>query len=352
MAVKQNGVLATFTPTVSKYTNYTVAANANTVAATDYNIYTCPAATLMSGKLIVSNNTGGALNIDVGIVEQTDVIQFDALSNQPNDPNTSASYQNYGAFSFSSGTPTSYASSIAIEGGGVTGSGFQVGEQVTWTNNDISNPIAGGNNHTAYVQYWDAANSKLWLNRMSHPSGLQISTDTTFTGATSGSTISAGSSFAGSGGYQGWSGNVRFYDSLNGRLYLQSHEFRNNLDYRIIYDTQSSPNENREQGNNNLNRSLARIARPVTTTQNRFSATGTTQPVTEFISNNGIELLVSGVSKCHAEQYIVQDKSVADNDIFELNGIVLGTYQSLYVKSTGAVTFTLIGFEEVAEIPS
>ena len=352
MAVKQNGVLATFTPTVSKYTNLTVPANNNTIAATEYNIYTCPAATLMSGKLIVSNNTGGALNIDVGIVEQTDVIQFDALSNQPNDPNTSASYQNYGAFSFSSGTPTSYASSIAIEGGGVTGSGFQVGEQVTWTNNDISNPIAGGNNHTAYVQYWDAANSKLWLNRMSHPSGLQISTDTTFTGATSGSTISAGSSFAGSGGYQGWSGNVRFYDSLNGRLYLQSHEFRNNLDYRIIYDTQSSPNENREQGNNNLNRSLARIARPVTTTQNRFSATGTTQPVTEFISSNGIELLVSGVSKCHAEQYIVQDKSVADNDIFELNGIVLGTYQSLYVKSTGAVTFTLIGFEEVAEIPS
>jgi len=31
---------------------------------------------------------------------------------------------------------------------------------------------------------------------------------------------------------------------------------------------------------------------------------------------------------------------------------VLGTYQSLYVKSTGALTFTFIGFEEVAEIPS
>ena len=134
MAVKQNGVLATFTPTVSKYTNLTLAANSNTVAATEYNIYTCPAATLMSGKLIVSNNTGGALNIDVGVVEQTDVIQFDALGNQPGTPD------NYGAFSFSSGTPSSYATSIAIEGGGVSGSGFQVGEQVTWTNSNITNP--------------------------------------------------------------------------------------------------------------------------------------------------------------------------------------------------------------------
>ena len=63
-------------------------------------------------------------------------------------------------------------------------------------------------------------------------------------------------------------------------------------------------------------------------------------------------MLVSGVSQCAAEQFIVQDKAVNDNEIFELNGIVLGTYQSLYVKSTGAVTFTFIGFEEVAEIPS
>ena len=348
MAVKQNGVLATFTPTTSKYTNNTVTAP-GTVAATAYNMYTCPAQTLVSGKLIVSNNTGGALNIDVGIVEQTDVIQFDALSNQPNDPSTSASYLNYGSFSFTSGTPTSYATTIAIEGGGVTGPGFNVGEQVTWTNSNITNPATNNNNHTAYVQYWDSANNKLWLNRMSHPSGLEISADTTFTGGTSNSTISAGTSFAGSGGYQGWSGNVRFYDSLNGRLYLMNHEFRNNLKYDVIFDP---TNENREESNNNLNRSLGRLYRPVATTQNRFAASGNTTPATEFISTNGIELLVSSVSKCHAEQYIVQDKSVNDNEIFELNGIVLGTYQSLYVKSTGALTFTFIGFEEVAEIPS
>ena len=100
MAVKQNGVLATFTPTVSKYTHFAINPAANTDAGDgSYNIYTCPEATLTSGKLVVSNNTGGALNIDVGIVEYTDMIQFDALSAQPNDPNTSASYLNYGAFS-------------------------------------------------------------------------------------------------------------------------------------------------------------------------------------------------------------------------------------------------------------
>ena len=78
MAVKQNGVLAHFTPTVSKYTNSTLPANSNTVAPNEYNIYTCPNGTLMSGKVFVSNNTGGALDIDIGIVEQSDVIQLDA----------------------------------------------------------------------------------------------------------------------------------------------------------------------------------------------------------------------------------------------------------------------------------
>ena len=102
MAIKQNGVLSTFTPTTSKYTNNTVAAP-GTVAATGWNMYTCPSQTLVSGKLIVSNNTGGALNIDVGIVEQTDVIQFDALASQPGSPSPD------GAFSFPSGTSTNFA---------------------------------------------------------------------------------------------------------------------------------------------------------------------------------------------------------------------------------------------------
>ena len=41
------------------------------------------AATLMSGKLLVSNNTGSAANINVGLVEQTEVLQLAALASQP-----------------------------------------------------------------------------------------------------------------------------------------------------------------------------------------------------------------------------------------------------------------------------
>ena len=338
MAVKQNGVLATFTPTTSKYTNLTVAANSNTIAATAWNMYTVPAATLTSGKLIVSNNTGGALNIDVGIVEQTDVIQLDALASQPGTPD------NYGAFSFPSG-PTGYTTSVVVEYVNLSGT-FNVGEVVTWTN---GNNYGGSGTQTATCH--KTTTGKLWLRNMSHPLGLDLTGDTTFTGA-GGATCNVGPSHAGTGGTRGWSGNVRFYDSLNGTIYLQNYEFRNNLDYSRLYDTTSSPNETRETGNNNLNRSLARLWRPVATTQTRYAAAGNTTPATEFIDNAGVEVLVSGVSQVSAEQYIVQDKSVSDNEIFELNGIVLGTYQSLYVKSTGALTFTFIGFEEVAEIPS
>ena len=103
--------------------------------------------------------------------------------------------------------------------------------------------------------------------------------------------------------------------------------------------------------NNNLSRSLANRWRPVATTVDRIAATNTT-PATEFIDANGVELLVSGVSQVAAEQLIVNQKSIADDDYLELGGIVLGAYQSLYVKSTAAVSATLIGFEEVAEVAS
>ena len=198
MAVKQNGVLATFTPTTSKYTNLTVA-DPGTVAATAYNIYTVPAATLTSGKLIVSNNTGGALNIDVGIVEQTDVIQFDALSSQPGTPGT------YGAFSFPGGTATSYTTSVVVEY--TNGSGtFNVGEVVSWTNSNRT-PSA----QTAILH--KITSGKLWLRNMSHPLGLELpSGDTTFTGA-GGATANVGTSYAGSGGTAGWSGNCLLYTS-------------------------------------------------------------------------------------------------------------------------------------------
>ena len=195
MAVKQNGVLATFTPTTSKYTNNTVTAP-GTVAATAYNMYTCPAQTLVSGKLIVSNNTGGALNIDVGIVEYTEAIQFDALNQQPGTPSS------YGAFSFPGGTPTSYASSIVVEHSAVTNGPFQVGETVSWTNSNRS-PAA----QTAICHKVSAGN-KLWLRNMSHPLGFDVpSGDTTFTGA-GGATCSAGTSYAGTGGTARFASNL------------------------------------------------------------------------------------------------------------------------------------------------
>ena len=336
MATKQNGVLATFTPTVSKYTNRILPANGNTVAATGYNIYTCPGATLMSGKLYITNNTGGSLDIDVGIVEQSDVIQLDAPAAQPGAPD------NYTNFVLSNGQQTGYTTSIVIDYGSLSGT-FVVGEVISWTNSNRS-PSA----QTAILQYHDTVNGRLWLRNMSHPLGLDLPGDTTFTGA-GGATCAVGPSHAGTGGTRGWSGLVRYFDTLNGTIYFLNSEFRNNLDYANIYDTAT---ENRELGNNNVERSLSRFWRPVETTQLRYAAAGQTTPATEFIDNNGVELLVSSVTQAGSEQLILNGFPLADNTTKEVSGILLGTYQSLYVKSTGAVTFTLVGLEEQAEIPS
>ena len=338
MAIKQNGVLATFTPTVSKYTNRTLPDNGNTVAATGYNIYTCPGATLMSGKLYISNNTGGSLDIDVGIVEQSEVIQLDSPAAQPGAPS------NYTGFVLGNGQQTGYTSSIVIDYSSLSGT-FVVGEQISWTN---GNNYGGSGTQTAILQYHDTVNGRIWLRNMSHPLGLDLTGDTTFTGA-GGATCAVGPSHAGTGGTRGWSGLVRYFDTLNGTIYFLNSEFRNNLDYDKIYDVN---NENRELGNNNVERSLSKYWRPVTTTQTRYAAAGNTTPATEFIDNNGVELLVSGVSQVTTEQLILNGFPLADNTTKEVSGILLGTYQSLYVKSTGAVTFTLVGLEEQAEIPS
>ena len=336
MATKQNGVLATFTPTVSKYTNQVLPANGNTVAANGYNIYTCPGATLMSGKLYVTNNTGGSLDIDVGIVEQSDVIQLDTPGNQPGAPT------NYTNFVLGNGQQSGYTSSIVIDYAVLSGT-FVVGEVISWTNSNRS-PSA----QTAILQYHDTSNGRLWLRNMSHPLGLDLPGDTTFTGA-GGATCAVGPTHAGTGGTRGWSGLVRYFDPLNGTIYFLNSEFRNNLDYANIYDTNT---ENRELGNNNVERSLSRFWRPVETTQLRFAAAGQTTPITEFIDNNGVELKVASVTQAGSEQLILNGFPLADNETKEIGGILLGTYQSLYVKSTGAVTFTLVGLEEQAEIPS
>ena len=225
MAVKQNGVLATFTPTVSDYTNLLVAANNNAIATNGWCMYTCPTATLASAKLIIANNTGGAANIDVGIVEQTDVIQLDALASQPGSPS------NYGAFSFPSGTSTSYASSLVVKYANVSGNTITEGQTISWTNTGLP---ASFQSVTATAHYVDSGNSKLWLRNMSHPNGLSLTGDTNFT-ASGGGTFSVGPSYAGTTGNAGWSGWLRFYDSLQGTLFLQNYEFRNNLDYKYLY---------------------------------------------------------------------------------------------------------------------
>jgi hypothetical protein len=131
-------------------------------------------------------------------------------------------------------------------------------------------------------------------------------------------------------------------------LFLNNWEFRNNLDYQYLYANDA--NENRQQNNNNLARSHGRIWRPVATTTPTFDNAGNTNPLaTEFIDAAGVEVKVSGVSQIAAEQYLVKQKQVADNDIFELSGLVLGDHQSIFVSSTAAVSFSLIGFEEIAE---
>ena len=336
MAVKQNGVLATFTPTVSKYTNQ-VLASPGTETPNGYNIYTCPAATLMSGKLYISNNTGGSLDIDVGIVEQSDVIQLDTPGNQPGAPST------YTGFVLGNGQSTGYTTSVFVDYGSLTGT-FVEGEVISWTNSNRT-PSA----QTAVLHKHDTSNARLWLRNMSHPLGLDLPAQTTFSGA-GGATCQVGPSNAGTGGTVGWSGLVRYFDPLNGTIYLLNHEFRNNLDYAQIYDAN---NQVREEGNNNAERSLSRFWRPVTATQTKYdNVGGTTTPPTQFIDNNTVELKVGSVSQVTTEQLILNGFPLADNTTKELSGIVLGTYQSIYVKSTGAVTFTLVGFEEQAEIPS
>ena len=336
MATKQNGVLGTFTPTVTPYTNSIAPDNSLTTTPQGWPLYTCPGATMVSGKLIIANNTGGAATVDVAIVEQTDILQLDAAGSQPGAPT------NWLGFSFPTGQ---YTSSICIEGAAVSGT-FQAGETLSWTNASESTPA-----QTAIVQHWDSGNSKLWVRGLSRAQALEPDNTTiTYTGATSGATIACGTAHAGSAITRGWSGQIKYFDSLRGKIYFDNHEFRNNLDYRLGFFGDINQ-EVRVLSNNNLARSHTNRHRPVATTVSRIGAS-TTTPATEFVDANGVELLISAVSDVAPEQLIVNQKSIADDTIFELGGIVLGAYQSIYVKSSAAVSATLIGFEEVAEVAS
>ena len=330
MAVKQNGVLACFTPTVTPYVNLTTASG-TTVTPNGYNFYTCPSATMVSGKLFINNATGGAATVDVAIVSQTQAIQLTAAASQ-SPAGTAFSDYSFGAYT------TSVQADVANLGGTST---FAPGETLSWTN------ATYGGAQTATIHYWDSGNGELWLRNMSHALGLDLPGDTNFT-SSGGGTFSVGSSYAGTSGTAGWSGYVRYFDALTGKIYLLNNEFRNNIDYSQIYDVN---NEVTEQANNNLNR-MNRFWRPVAATQTKYAAAGNTNPVTEFIDNNGVKLLVASISQATTEQLIVNGMQVADNTVQEFSGIVLGQYQSLYVKCTGAVTFTLVGFEEIAEVAS
>ena len=330
MAVKQNGVLACFTPTVTPYVNLTTASG-TTVTPNGYNFYTCPSATMVSGKLFINNATGSAATVDVAIVSQTQAIQLTAAASQ-SPAGTAFSDYSFGAYT------TSIEADVANLGGTST---FAPGETFSWTNSGLPSAYQSC---TAIIEYWDSANTRLWLRNMSHPLGFELSGDTNFT-SSGGGTCSAGPTYAGTGGTDGWSGLVKHYDSRRGVIYLNNYEFKNNLNYALL----GQAGEVREVDGNIPNRSFGNENRPVATTQNRYAGSGNTTPATEFIDAAGVEVLVSGVSQVSAEQLIVNDKSLNDNEIFELNGIVLGSYQSVYVKSTGAVTFTLVGFEETAE---
>lgn len=331
MAVKQNGVLATFVPGVTPYSNLRTS---SVVTPTAFNFYTVPAATLTSGRLFIANDTGSAAAVDVAIVEQTDCLQLDAPANQPGAPS------DFGAFSFAE---NSYTTSVYIEGA-VTGT-FQVGEQVTWTNTGLPSAYQSV---TATVHYHDVANSKLWLRNMSHPLAMEVAGDTTVTGTNSSATISAGPSYAGSGGTNGHSGIVRYYDSNLGRIYFNNYEHKNNLNYKVLGQAGELINEQ----NNVVSRSQSFNSAPVATTMTRYAAAGNTTPTTEFIDAGNTELLIASVTQVQAQQYLVKSKSIADNEHLELNGLVLGPGQSLFVSSAAAVSCTLMGFEEVAEIPS
>ena len=195
MATKQNGVLGSYTPTVTPYTNGTVEANAQALTGQEFAFYTCPGATVTSAKILIANNTGGNANVDIGIIEQTDAIQLDTPGNQPSAP------VNYEFASLPTGN---YTSSIVADVANVVGT-FIPGEAISWTNTSVTPNLQNGT-----VQYWDSANNKLWFRGLQYATSLEQATgDVNFTGGTSGATCSIGTSHAGTGTTRGNSGRIK-----------------------------------------------------------------------------------------------------------------------------------------------
>ena len=340
-----NGLLAQYTPGLTKHTNLMQAAG-STLTATGFNIYTCPGSTLTSGTLRISNTSGGAATVDVAIVEYTDAVTM---------VGTAAQKEGY---SFGQGDPSVVSSHYAI--GTAAGNAFAINEVVTWTNANITNPADGTNNHSAKVHRWDSANSKLWLYDLSHPAAatsFAAPTDTVITGATNGGTLSVGPSFAGSQVARGDEGKLRYYDLYDGICYVNGYEHENNLKYKYL-GTLGNANGTGERKSSLSGACYVSEAyqnlksRPFSTTITLVDAVAgtTTTPVAEFVANDGTEVEIASVAAVTQENYIVKEVSVADNGTLEIPGIVLGQYQSIFVACAAQVQFSLVGFEEAVTV--
>lgn len=339
-----NGLLAQYTPTVTKHTNLRLGTGASSTS-TYFPIYSCPGSTLTSGTLRIANDTGAAASVDVAIVEYTDALQLDVPGNQP-----SGTY-------FSDYSLNGNATSFVIEGSTWNSVGFAPDEVVTWTNTNIVNPATGNNTHTGKVRRWDQGTTKLWLYDMSHPLAFQaaVPTDTTFTGA-GGGIIYAGPSYAGTAITTGFEGLIRYYDATSGVVYLNNPETANNLDFQRLGALGGGATGERRSSLNGacyvtVTHTNLKLA-PWANTVNRYNAvTGAlTTPATEIVDDNGVELLVTSVASVKADNYIVRQKSVSDNATLEVTGIVLGQYQHLYVACSAAVNCSFVGFEEAISV--
>jgi len=339
-----NGLLAQYTPTVTKHTNLRLATGTSSTS-TYFPIYSCPGSTLTSGTLRIANDTGAAASVDVAIVEYTDALQLDVPGNQP-----SGTY-------FSNYSLSGNATSFVIEGSTWNSTGFAPDEVVTWTNTNIVNPATGNNTHTGKVRRWDQATTKLWLYDMSHPRAFEPAApaNTTFTGA-GGGIIYAGPSYAGTAVTTGFEGLIRYYDATSGVVYLNNPETANNLDFQRLGALGGGVSGERRSSLNGacyvtITHTNLKFAPWTNTVTRRNAVTGaSTTPTTEIVDDNGVELLVASVASVKVDNYIVRQKSVSDNATLEVTGIVLGQYQHLYVACSAAVNCSFVGFEEAISV--
>ena len=335
-----NGLLAQYTPGLTKHTNLMQAAGTQ-LTSTGFTIYTCPGSTLTSGTLRISNTTGSAATVSVAITEWTDAVSV---------AGTAAQKEGY---TFGQGSQGRVSSHYAV--GTWNSTAFQTDEVVGWTNANVTNPLDGTNNHTAKVHYWDSANTKLWLYDLTHPAAatsFPAPTDVVLTGA-GGGTLSIGPSYAGSQVARGGEGRLRYYDGYDGIVYVNNPETENNLKFKYLGTLGNTGGTGERKTSLNGAAYVTDIynnlkLRPWATTITLVDAVAgtTTTPVAEILTDNGTEVEVASIAGVKQENYIVKEVSVNDNATLEIPGLVLGQYQTLYVACAGQVQFSLVGFEE------